>query len=153
MSVQLYMPRVGWYARQKWRGLVRMIRFINALVTISLNYTYYSAIAYLQNLEFTVAHALGVSVFTNRHLATDPNTEASTSNHYEILLPFLVRSLWNSTSFNTELQVAIFRELTWTELHLNTETCYICTCRYIASLPITKKTQPVLLKRVYRKIA
>jgi hypothetical protein len=32
--------------------------------------------------HFTVAHALGFSIFTSRLLATDLNTETSTSNHY-----------------------------------------------------------------------
>jgi hypothetical protein len=47
------------------------------------------------HLQFTVAHALGFSVFTIRLLATDLNTETSTSNHYGVLLPFLVQSPWN----------------------------------------------------------
>jgi hypothetical protein len=46
----------------------------------------YSAIADLHNLQFTVAHALGFSAFTIRPLATDFNTETSTSYRYEILL-------------------------------------------------------------------
>jgi hypothetical protein len=61
--------------------------------TLSLNYNYYSAIADLHNLQFTVA--LGISVFIRRLLATDLNTETSTSNHYEVFLPFLVQSSWN----------------------------------------------------------
>jgi hypothetical protein len=32
--------------------------------------------------QFTVAHALGFSVSTSRVLATDLNTESSTSNYY-----------------------------------------------------------------------
>jgi hypothetical protein len=64
-------------------------------VTSSLNYNYYSAIADLHNLQFTVAHALGFSVSTSRLLATDLNTETSTSNYYEVFLPFLVQSPWN----------------------------------------------------------
>jgi hypothetical protein len=62
----------------KWRVLVRMIGFISILVTSSLNYSQYSAIADLHNLQFTVAHALGFSVFTSLVLATDLNTETST---------------------------------------------------------------------------
>jgi hypothetical protein len=49
----------------------------------------------LQNLQFTVAHALEFSVSTSRLLATDLNTENSTSNHYEVFLIFLVQSPWN----------------------------------------------------------
>jgi hypothetical protein len=72
-----------------------MIGFIGTSFTVCLNYNEYSAIAILHNLEFTVAHALGFSVFTRRLLATDLNTETSTSNHYEVILPFLVQSPWN----------------------------------------------------------
>jgi hypothetical protein len=69
--------------------------FIITSVTSSLIHTYYSAIAYLHNLQFTVAYALGFSVSTIHLLATDLNTETSTSNHYEVFLPFLVQSPWN----------------------------------------------------------
>jgi hypothetical protein len=57
----------------------------------------YSAITDLYNLQFIIAHALRFSVSTSRLLARDLNTETSTSNHYEVFLPFLVQSLWNST--------------------------------------------------------
>jgi hypothetical protein len=72
-----------------------MIGFSGTSVTSSLNHTYYSAIADLHNLKLTVAHTLGLSVFTSRLLATDLNTETSTSTHYEVFLPFLVQSTWN----------------------------------------------------------
>jgi hypothetical protein len=56
-----------------------MIGFIGTSVTYYLLITLkYSAIADLHNLHFTVAHALGGSVSTNRLLATDFNTETST---------------------------------------------------------------------------
>jgi hypothetical protein len=87
---------VGWYGRPKWRVPVRMIGLIGTLVTTSLNYSQYSAIADLRTVHFTVAHALGFS--SSRLLATDLNTETSSSKHYEILLAFLVQSLWNSTA-------------------------------------------------------
>jgi hypothetical protein len=51
----------------------------------------YNAIAILRTFQFTVAHALGLSVFTSRILATELNTETSTSNRYEVFLPFLVQ--------------------------------------------------------------
>jgi hypothetical protein len=60
-----------------------------------LNTFTYSAIADSCTFQFTVAHALGLSVFTSRLLATDLNTEISTSNYYEVFLPFLVQSPWN----------------------------------------------------------
>jgi hypothetical protein len=71
-----------------------MIGFISTSV-MSLNYNQYSAIADLHNLQFTVAHALGFSVFISHLLATDLNTETVTSNHYEVYLPFLIQSPWN----------------------------------------------------------
>jgi hypothetical protein len=72
-----------------------MIGFISTSVTISLNYNQYSAIADLHTSQFTVAHALGFSVSTSRLLATDLNTETSTSNHYEVFSPLPVQSPWN----------------------------------------------------------
>jgi hypothetical protein len=61
----------------------------------------YSAIADLHNFQFTVAHALGLSVFTSRLLAKDLNTETSTSNHYEVFLLFRLQSLWNLGNKNS----------------------------------------------------
>jgi hypothetical protein len=84
-----------WYAWRKLRLLHRKIGFISTSVTSSLNHTYYSTIADLHNLHFTVTHALQSSVSTSRLLATDLNTETITSNHYEVFLPFLVQSPWN----------------------------------------------------------
>jgi hypothetical protein len=72
-----------------------MIGFISTMVTSSLIRTYYNAMADLHNLQSTVTQALRISVFTSRILATDLNTETSTSNHYEVFLPFHVQSLWN----------------------------------------------------------
>jgi hypothetical protein len=72
---------VGWYMRQKWQVLVRMIGFISTLVTTSLNYSQYrqySTIADLRTLHFITAHALGFPVFTSRLLAMDLNTETIT---------------------------------------------------------------------------
>jgi hypothetical protein len=69
-----------------------MTGFISTSAAISLNYNQYSAITDLHNLQFTIAHALGFSVFTSRLLATDLNTETSVSDHYEVLL-FRLQSL------------------------------------------------------------
>jgi hypothetical protein len=77
-----------------------MIGFIGTSVTLSLNYSQYSDIADLHNLQLTVIQTLGFSVFTSYLLATDLNTETSASAHYEVLLPFLVQSLWNSTALS-----------------------------------------------------
>jgi hypothetical protein len=83
-----------------------MIGFIGTSVTISLNYNQYSSIAILHNFQFTVARALGFSVSSSRPLATDLNTEAITTNHYEIFLPFHVQSPWiaDSPELNPILQ-------------------------------------------------
>jgi hypothetical protein len=63
---------------------------------MSLNYNQYSAITDLHTFQFTVAHALGISVSIIRILATDLNTETIVSNHYEVFLPFLLQSPWNA---------------------------------------------------------
>jgi hypothetical protein len=72
-----------------------MIGFIGTSLTVCLYYNQYSAVANLHTFQFTVAHVLGFFVFTSRLLATDLNTETSTSSHYEIFLPFLVQSPWD----------------------------------------------------------
>jgi hypothetical protein len=72
-----------------------MIGFIGISVASSLNHTQYSAIADLYTFQFTLAHALGFSVSISGLLATDINTETSTSNHYEVFFPLLVQSPWN----------------------------------------------------------
>jgi hypothetical protein len=69
-----------------------MIGFIGALVTISLNYSQYSAITDLHNLQFTVTHTLGFLVFPSHLLKIDLYTEISTLNHYKVFLPILVQS-------------------------------------------------------------
>jgi hypothetical protein len=48
-----------------------VIGIIVTSVTISVNYNQYSAIADSHNLQFTVTHALGFSVFTSRLLVTE----------------------------------------------------------------------------------
>jgi hypothetical protein len=58
--------------------IVRMIGFISNWVTqslvITLTHRRYSTIFVLQQLQFTVAHALGFSVSTSRFPATDLDT-------------------------------------------------------------------------------
>jgi hypothetical protein len=75
-----------------------MVGYIGTSVTVSVNYNQYSALADLRTFQSTVAHALGFSVSTSRFLATDLNTETSTSGHYEVFLPFLVPSPWTADS-------------------------------------------------------
>jgi hypothetical protein len=72
-----------------------MFVFISTLITISLIAINTALSLHLHTFQFTVAYALGPFVFTSRLLATDLNTETSTSNHYEVFLPFLVQSPWN----------------------------------------------------------
>jgi hypothetical protein len=79
-----------------------MIGFISTLVTNSLSITFkYSSIADLHNFQSTVAHEVGLSVFTSRLLATDLNTDTSASNHYEVFLLFRLHSLWNLRTKNS----------------------------------------------------
>jgi hypothetical protein len=52
------------------RVLDWMIEFTDTLFT-TRDYRQYSAIVDLHTLQFTVTHALGLSVFTSRILATD----------------------------------------------------------------------------------
>jgi hypothetical protein len=78
-----------------------MIGFIGTSVTISLNYNYYSGITDLHNLQFTIAHALELSVSISCLLATDLNTETITSNHYEVFLSSI--TLYSSVLICTQL--------------------------------------------------
>jgi hypothetical protein len=77
-----------------------MIRFIGTSVTSSLNHNY-NAIAILHIFSSPFAHVLRFSVFTSRLLATDLNTETSTSNHYEVFLSLV--TLYSSVLICTQL--------------------------------------------------
>jgi hypothetical protein len=72
-----------------------------AIVTSSLNYNLYSAIADLLTFQPTVAHSLGFSVNISRLLATNHNTAISTSSHYEVFLLFRLQLLWNLGTKNS----------------------------------------------------
>jgi hypothetical protein len=65
----------------------------------------YSSIADLHDFLFTVAHALGLSVFNSRLLATDLNTETRNSTHYEVFLLLLVQSLLNLGTHSSSLRL------------------------------------------------
>jgi hypothetical protein len=73
-----------------------MIGFIGTSVTISRKYNQLQRYRYYIHFQFTVAHALGFSVFTSRFPATDLKTVTSTSNHYELFLSLLLQSSWNA---------------------------------------------------------
>jgi hypothetical protein len=62
-----------------------MIGFIETYAFTTRDYRFYSAIADLHTLQFTVAHALGFSVLTNRVLATNSQMKSSLYR----LIPFL----------------------------------------------------------------
>jgi hypothetical protein len=95
-----------------------MIGFINTLVTISLNYSQYSDIADLHNLQFTVAHPLGFSVFSKQRIST---LKLALQNTMKSSCHFLFShpgTQLYSPEPKTELVVAVsYREPTWTELH------------------------------------
>jgi hypothetical protein len=97
---------------KKWRVLNWMIGFIGTSVTISANYNQYRAITDLHNLQFTVAHTLGLSVFTSRLLAVDLNRETSTSKHYEVSCCFFFNHF-----------VLLCPNLRSTDLHSSLRTC------------------------------
>jgi hypothetical protein len=110
LQMFLMLSHVGRYARWKWWVLVRMIGFISTLVTTSLNYSQYSDIADLHTLQFTVAHAIGLAVFTSRLVATDLNNETSTSKHYKSSCHFLFNhsaTQLHSAELKIELPVAV----------------------------------------------
>jgi hypothetical protein len=65
------------------------------LIHTTSNYTKLQRYRYLHTFQSTVAHARGFSVSTSRLLATDLNTEISTSNHYEVFLKFRLQSFRN----------------------------------------------------------
>jgi hypothetical protein len=77
---------------------------LTLLSTVSFNYKPYSAIVDIHTFQFTVVHALWFSVSTSRFRATDLNTEAITSNHYEVFLPFLIQPPWPADSLISDLR-------------------------------------------------
>jgi hypothetical protein len=101
-----------------------MIGFIGTSVTTTLNHIYYRqyiAITDSHTFHFTVAHALGLSVFTSRLLATDLNTETSTVSvtHTLQILHIIKFFKSHAKSPHDELSVAIFhRELRTLSLSL-----------------------------------
>jgi hypothetical protein len=73
-----------------------MIEFISNYITSSFIYSEIQTYGWFTCFPVhTVAHALGLSVFTSRLLATDLNIETSTSTHCEVFLLLRLQSLWN----------------------------------------------------------
>jgi hypothetical protein len=78
-NFSIILSRVGWYALRKWQVLVWTVAVISTSVShcllITPKYRQYSTVSDLHTFQFTVAHALGLTVFTSRLLAMDLNTE------------------------------------------------------------------------------
>jgi hypothetical protein len=92
-----------------------MFGFISTSVTSSLNHTSIQPYRQFAQFPISVAHALGFPVFTSRLLATDFNTETSTSNHYEVFLLFLLQLLWNlGTEHSHTSSLRLTRDCPWT---------------------------------------
>jgi hypothetical protein len=123
---------------------------------ITLNYSQYSTIADLHTFQFTVAHALGFSVFTSRILAMDLNTGTITWNHYEVFSLFLLESHYTPLSENVlnystlSLQSHIQPLFSLPSLiSLRAYSCYIYAARttqktqfYCCMAQTTQKTTP-----------
>jgi hypothetical protein len=63
-----------------------MIEFINTVLYKHSEVQSIECYRSFTQFQVTVAHALGFSISTSRFLATDLNTETSTSYHYEVFL-------------------------------------------------------------------
>jgi hypothetical protein len=103
----------------------------------------YSTIADSHDFLFTVAHELGFSAFTSRLLATDLNTETSTSNHYEVFLLLRLQLLWNLGPKNSSglIPPAYDYLVTASELILSLPRLFWES--YVAAARTTQKTQPL----------
>jgi hypothetical protein len=103
-----------------------MIGFIDVFFVQSFLITISTAISLIYHtLQFTIAHALGFSVSTSCILATDLKTRTITSNHYEVILSFLVQSLCNADL--PELEQILFPVSWFLTMHssvLCTNQCY-----------------------------
>jgi hypothetical protein len=119
----------------------------SAKTRASVNHAYHCnvtcrVVGVTKAIQSTVAHALGFSVSTSRLLATDLNTEISTSNHYEVFLLFRLQSLWNLGTKN-------FSGLTppghdWLVTALNW-TCFCIHFSYKHSAQAPRKTPSLLI--------
>jgi hypothetical protein len=116
-----------------------MIGFIDALYTELGTTGNYSAIADLHTLQFTVAHALGFSVFTSRILATDISQSHC---NFKLHSKSSCHSLILSCRFFSTTLDCHFQNST----HFFTTTnCSLRTCRFIASGRIPHKTPSSLV--------
>jgi hypothetical protein len=109
----------------------------------SLNYN--QCHRYSTHFQCTAAHTLGFSVFTSRLLATDLNTETSTSNHCQVFLSLLLQSLRNPVTQSVFIKSTQFTNCS--ELHCTSSNSLfncsqlLCESRYTATARTTQKTQ------------
>jgi hypothetical protein len=104
-----------------------MIAFTGTSITISLNYNQYCAATNLHIFHLTVAHALLFSVSTSHLLTTDLNTETTTSNHYEVFLPFLAQLPWTADSPELDPILQFYRQPTSVSSLSSLDSLLICT--------------------------
>jgi hypothetical protein len=127
------------------RGLDWMIGFIapyTCTFTQLRNTGNYSAIAILHALQFTVAHALGFSVFTSRILATDLS-----QSHCHFI------SHMKSSCHSSIPSLPLFCSCQLRRLD-SPLSSILPNTSYNHFQRTTQKTQPVLLtRRVYRAVA
>jgi hypothetical protein len=83
-----------------------------------LNTLNYNAIVIVHTFQSSVEHALGFSISTSCFLATDLNTETSTSNRYEVFLPCLVQSPWNLGTQLNSVYCPLLQLMTHRKRHL-----------------------------------
>jgi hypothetical protein len=137
-----------------------MIGFISLYTFTVQDYRQHSAIADLHTFQFTVTHALGFSVFTSRILETDLsqshcNFKSHMKSSFHSLIHFLplfcncqFRRL-DSNQFLISWQAGVPKLdsslLDYCSLLPNTS--------YNHFARTTQKTQPVLLRHVYRAVA
>jgi hypothetical protein len=85
------LSRVGWYAWREWRVLVRMIGFINTLVTTSRNHIKYSAIA-----DFTHTAPLLVPQLKRRNYnSLTESLTLSITHEWSLLITHQIFTRWN----------------------------------------------------------
>jgi hypothetical protein len=78
-----------------------MTGFIDAFFVQSLLITINTALSLIYTLSSSSLHTRQNSVSPSRLLATDLNTETSTSNNYEVFLSFLLQLPWTTDSLNS----------------------------------------------------
>jgi hypothetical protein len=139
MNNHIVTCRVVFMTYKKGLGLDDWIHW--HLIHTHRDYRQHSAIAILHTLQFTIAHALGFSVFTSRILATDllqspcnfKSHMKSSCHNLITFLPFLLNHL--ELPFPEPDPILDNNSLKWTLLQLNsqllTTDCSLGTSRYV----------------------